>query len=202
MQPEINEPIHTEPKRRKGIFFWLGRLFLFLIILFFTVITFIHLPPVQRWGISKISNAISTNLNAKVSLGGFDLHPISDLMLKEVFIGSPDHPGDTLIYAERLYVDYRRIWDIFFRRMTITQIGIDKGMLNIHRIAGDSLTNLDVTLLRLLPPRNPTTGDFSLDLESITEVTLDVGVDDENNGSLMIMFFKRADVEIDTMDII
>ena len=110
MHTEADEPIHPEPLKRKGIFFWLGRVLLSLIILTFVFVLIVHLPPVQRYGINKITASLSKNLNTKVSIEGFSINPVSDLTLKNIFIGSPEHPGDTLLYAERLYVDYKRLW--------------------------------------------------------------------------------------------
>lgn len=202
MHTEANEPLQPEPRKRKGIFFWLGRAFLSLIILTFVLVLIVHLPPVQRYGINKLTASLSKNLNSKVSIGGFSINPVSDLTLKNIFIGSPEHPEDTLLYADRLYVDYKRLWDIFLRRITITQIGIDNGLLNIHRVAGDSLTNLDLALLRVMPARDTTKGDFILDLKTLNAKTLSVRVDDESSGTLMGLDFKRIDVELDTLDII
>ena len=202
MHTEADEPIHPEPLKRKGIFFWLGRALLSLIILTFVFVLIVHLPPVQRYGINKITASLSKNLNTKVSIEGFSINPVSDLTLKNIFIGSPEHPGDTLLYAERLYVDYKRLWDIFLRRITITQIGIDNGLLNIHKVAGDSLTNLDLALLRVMPARDTTKGDFILDLKTLNAKSLSVRVDDEASGTLMGLDFKRIDVELDTLDII
>ena len=202
MHTEANEPLQPEPRKRKGIFFWLGRAFLSLIILTFVLVLIVHLTPVQRYGINKLTASLSKNLNSKVSIGGFSINPVSDLTLKNIFIGSPEHPEDTLLYADRLYVDYKRLWDIFLRRITITQIGIDNGLLNIHRVAGDSLTNLDLALLRVMPARDTTKGDFILDLKTLNAKTLSVRVDDESSGTLMGLDFKRIDVELDTLDII
>ena len=146
---EIQQP---EEKKRKRFFLWVGRIVVSLILLNVALILLVHFPPVQRWGLSKLTSSISKKLNSRVSIEEFTLNPISDLTLRNILIYSPEHPSDTLLYAEQLHVDYKRIWDILYRRITITQIGIETGMLNIHRVAGDSLTNLDLALLRLMPP--------------------------------------------------
>jgi len=196
---EIQQP---EEKKRKRFFLWVGRIVVSLILLNVVLILLVHFPPVQRWGLGKITSSISRKINARVSIDGFTINPISDLTLRNILIYSPEHPTDTLLYAEKLNVDYRRIWDILYRRITITQIGIETGMLNIHRVAGDSLTNLDLALLRLMPPRDTTKGDFVLDLKTVSAKSLNVRMDDEANGSLMSLYFKRADIELDTLDLI
>jgi hypothetical protein len=190
-----------EEKKRRRFFLWVGRILLVFILFTFSVAILIHIPAVQQWGIQKLTSSMSRTLNTRVSLEGFTMHPISDLTLKNVFIASPEHAYDTLIYAENLTVDYQRLWDLFSRRIKINQISIDNGLLNIHRIAGDSLTNLDVALLRLLPKANPNKPGFVLDLKSLHASDLSVRVDDETLGTLIKMNLNRADVRFDTFDI-
>ncbi len=201
---EVHDILHPDPgeEKRRHFFHWVGIVLVTLIILTTIVLVTIHLPPVQRWGIQKLTAGFSKALHTTVRIEGFTLHPVSDLTLQKVFIASPEHPTDTLIYAENLSIDYKRIWDLLSRRITITQIGAEDGLLNIHRIAGDSLTNLDVALARLLPPKDPTKPNFVLDLRTLTATSLEVRIDDENTGTLMDLFLKRADVELDTLDII
>ena len=196
---EIQQP---EEKKRKRFFLWVGRIVVSLILFNVAIILLVHFPPIQRWGLNKLTSSISKKLNSRVSIEEFTLNPISDLTLRNILIYSPEHPSDTLLYAEKLNVDYKRIWDILYRRITITQLGIETGMLNIHRVAGDSLTNLDLALLRLMPPKNPDKGDFVLDLKTVNAKSLHVRMDDEANGSLMSLYFKRADIELDTLDLI
>lgn len=168
----------------------------------FSLLLLIHLPPVQHWGINKITRSISNTLKTKATIKGFSLNPISDLTLKQIYIGSPDHPDDTLLYAGELTVDYKRLWDIFKHHFTINQISVREGTLNIHRLPHDSLTNLDVALLKMLPPRDTSKPAFVLNLHQINAGQLRVNIDDEYNGSLMRLYFNRADVDIDTMDVV
>lgn len=204
MQQEAYDILHPDPgeEKRKHFFHWVGIVLGTLIVLTSLLLLVIHLPPVQRWGLDKLTTGFSKALNTKVSIEGFSLHPVSDLTLNKVLIASPEHPDDTLIYADKLFLDYKRLWDLISRRITITQIGAQDGLLNIHRFAGDSLTNLDLALLRLLPPKDPKKSDFVLDLRSLTAGNLEVRVDDETSGTLMNLYFKRADVELDTLSII
>jgi hypothetical protein len=201
MHKDPHETLPSEEKKPAGFFLWVERILAGLVLLTALTLLILHLPPVQRWGIEKIKASMSKTLNTKVELAGFSLHPVSDLTLKGLFIGSPEHAFDTLLYAEELSVDYRRLWDIFNRRFTINQVGVANGVLNIHRIAGDSLTNLDVMLARILPPRNPNKPDFVLDLKTLHATQLTVRVDDEVSGSLMNLYFKRADIRADQLDI-
>lgn len=180
---------------------WTGRILLSVILFVLLLVGLVHLPFVQQWGIQKLTTSMSRTLNAEVRIDRFTLNPISDLTLKEVFISSPEHPGDTLIYAHKMNVDYKRLWDILSKRITITQVGFEQGLLNIHRFAGDSLTNLDLMLLRIMPKANPDAPPFVLDLKTLHAKSLEVRVDDETNGMFMKIFFGRADVELDTLDI-
>jgi len=201
MQSDTREDPTSSPQKRTQHPFWTGRVILGLIFLMITLMVLIHLPPFQQWGIKLITKSIREKLDTRVSIGGFTLNPISDLTLRNIYIGSPGHPDDTLIYAQRLSVDYLRIWDLFNNHFTITQVGIKEATLNIHKIVGDTVTNLDVALARLMPPRDTTKAGFVLDLHQINAQGLRVNVDDESNGMLMRLLLNRADVELDTLDI-
>ena len=195
-----DEVKNEQPSGRKGFFYWLGRVFLFFIILFFSIIILIQLPPVQMWGANLISKKISKTLNTTVTIGGFNLHPISDLSLSDVHIGSPDYPLDTLIRAKTLNVDFERLWDLLKNQLTINQIIIDEGFLNIEKKSGDTLSNLDIAMLRLLPQKDTSKASFVLDLEKISATTLQVKINDNTKGSLVNMIFERADISLDTLD--
>ncbi len=202
MEKEGHEKELKEVKKPWRFSMWLARIFLTLLILSISLVLIVHLPFVQRWGINKLTNGMEAKLNTKVSIGGFSIHPLSDLTLRDLFIASPEYPEDTLIYAASLHVDYRGIWDLFIRRITINQLGVENGILNIHRFAGDSLNNLDIVLLRLLPPKDPSKSDFVLDLKTLNAKSLAVRIDDETFGTKFDMYFKRADIGFDTLDII
>lgn len=198
-----NQPGESHPSptpRRRGFFFWIGRAIFMLLILFFGILILIQLPPIQMIGAQYFSKKISKTLDTKVTVGGFNLHPISDLSLKKVFIGSPGYENDTLLRTEELRVDFKRIWDLFSNRITITHVSIDDGFLNIEKKAGDTLTNLDVALLKLLPAKDTSRSPFVLDLEKITGSRLQVNIDDQTVGSLVKMVFPRADISLDTLD--
>ncbi len=202
MDKEGHEKEQPDVKKPKRFSMWLARIFLSVLVLMILIVLIIQFPPVQRWGITKLTNGMQSTLNTKVSIGGFTIHPVSDLTLRNVFIASPEYPTDTLIYADKLHVDYRGIWDLFIRRITINQLGVENGILNIHRFAGDSLNNLDIALLRLLPPKDPTKSDFVLDLKTLNANSLVVRIDDETFGTNFNMSFKRADISFDTINII
>src|SRR4030095_1451112 len=202
MTKETEETGKPESKKSRGIFFWVGRFFLVLLAIFFSIMLLIEIPFIQMWGIGKITKSISKSLNADVTLGGFKLSPISDLTLEKLFISSPDHPEDTLLKVEKLQVDFQNLWDLLYNRMTVNQLFLKDGYLNIEKLEGDTLTNLDVALLRLLPARDTSKAPFFLDLEKVNATQLRVKVDDHTKGSLFNMVIQRADVEIDTLDIV
>ncbi len=202
MDQEGREKELKEVKKPGRFSMWLGRIFLSALILMISIILIIHIPFVQRWGVNKLTRGMEKTLNTNVSIGGFSIHPVSDLTLRDIWIASPEYPSDTLIFAKKLSVDYRGIWDLLVRRITINQLAVENGLLNIHRFAGDSLNNLDITLQRLLPPKDPSKSDFVLDLKMLYANHLDVRIDDETFGTMFNMHFKGAGVAFDTLDII
>jgi hypothetical protein len=200
---ESNTQEEPKPSKNERVKhpFWTGRVLLGIILFLLSILVIIHLPPVQQWGIKKITTSIEKTLETRATIGGFVLNPISDLTLRNVFIGSPGHPEDTLIYAERLSVDYQHIWDLFKNHFTINQVGIKNATLNIHKLQADTLTNLDIALSKLMPPRDTTKPAFVLDLHQVNANHLLVIMDDESNGTLVRLFLNRADVALDTLDI-
>ncbi len=201
MQNDARKNTSPSPKKGTGHPFWTGRIILALFFLFFTLLLLIHLPPVQHWGINLMTKSMRSSLDTRVTIGSFTLDPISDLTLYDIYVGSPGRPEDTLIYAQRLTVDYLHIWDLFNHRFTITQVRVKEGTLNIHKMVGDTMTNLDIALFKLLPPRDTSKPGFALDLHQVNAIGLRVNVDDESNGLLMRVLLNRADVELDTLDI-
>ncbi len=201
MDNDNKESKEQEVKKRRGIVFWFGRFFLILFSLFFALLLLIQLPFIQMWGIGKITKSISQSLNTRVTIGGFSLSPLSDLTLSNVYIGSPDHPTDTMINVADLQVDFQNLWGLFSNKLTINQVTFKDGLLRIQKNTGDTLTNLDLALLRLLPPRDTTKAPFGLNLDNVSASNLTVKVDDQTIGSSINMYFKRADVELDTLDI-
>ncbi|HZV69424.1 MAG TPA: translocation/assembly module TamB domain-containing protein [Saprospiraceae bacterium] len=196
------EEIKPEVKKPGGVAFWIGRFFLILLALFLTLMIIIEIPFVQMWGAGRVSRIIAKNLKTDVSIGGFSLNPISDLTLKDVFIGSPDSPEDTLIKVNMLQVDFKNLWDLFSNRLTINQVVLEYGLLNIEKKEGDSLSNLDLALIRMFPSNKDTSAaPFQLDLDKISGNQLRVVYDDNTTGMLVSMFFPRADIELDSMDL-
>ncbi len=200
MKQEPDEIKSPPPVKRRDFFFWLGRVVLFFFVLFFVILILIQLPPVQMLGANYLSKKISKTLDTKVTIGGFNLHPISDLILTDVFIGSPGYDADTLLRTEELQVDFLNLWDLLGNRMTINHLIINDGFLNIEKKAGDTLTNLDVAMLRLLPDQDTSKAPFVLDLEKISATQLQVNINDQTVGSLVKMVFPRATIGLDTLD--
>ncbi|MGB4846952.1 MAG: translocation/assembly module TamB domain-containing protein [Saprospiraceae bacterium] len=202
MSKENEESKSSEEKKPRGIAFWLRRFVLILLAIFLTLMIVIELPFVQMWGAGRISKIISKSLKTEVSIGGFSLNPISDLTLKDVLIGSPDRPSDTLINVGLLQVDFKNLWDLFSKRLTINQVVLENGLLNIEKKEGDSLTNIDLALIRMFPPPADTgAAPFRLDLKKVSGNQLHVKFDDNSTGTLVDMFFHRADIELDSMDL-
>ncbi|MEP6646224.1 MAG: translocation/assembly module TamB domain-containing protein [Saprospiraceae bacterium] len=200
MSIDSEESKTPEQKKSRGFAFWLGRVLLILLTIFLALMILIEIPFVQMWGAGRISRTISKNLKTTVSIGGFSLNPISDLTLKDVLIGSPDYPGDTLINVSELQVDFNNLWDLFSKRLTINQVILHDGLLNIERKEDDSISNLDRAMLRMFPSKDTASKPFVLDLDKLSATNLRVKFDDNSVGTKVNMFFHRADIEIDSMD--
>jgi hypothetical protein len=98
-------------------------------------------------------------------------------------------------------VDFQNLWDLFSNRLTLNQIFLEDGYLNIEKKAGDTLTNLDLALIRLFPVKDTTTAPFKLDLKKVSAKYLRVQLNDNTKGSLISMVIQHLDVDVDTLDI-
>lgn len=144
---------------------------------------------------------MSTALETKVEIGSFLLHPVSDLTLNDIYIGSPGRPNDTMISAEHLQVGYVRILDVLKNQLHITHVDIRKADLYIIKNQGDSLNNLDETLQRIMPPKKPNSVPFLLQLDGARANQLNVKVIDEVAGTDLHFYLDRADVNLKSLDI-
>ena len=71
------------------------------IIGYWSIIIFIHIPFIQNWFGTRISNALSTKLNTHVSIGNVDLGFLNRIIIDDVEIY--DQTSKKMISASRLY---------------------------------------------------------------------------------------------------
>lgn len=195
------ETIPTQPRRKRGFFFWVSRVIACLVLFWVAIILLVHLPPVQKIIIKKVEKALARTLNTRAEIGSFVLHPISELTLKDIYIGSPESPNDTMISAELLRVNYNRIFDVFNKQLHITYVDIRKGDVFIVKHVGDSLNNLDEALSRILPPKKPNSADFILKLDGVQANELNIKVIDDPAGLSLQFFLNKTDVNVRKIDI-
>ena len=79
------------------------------IIGYWSIIIFIHIPFIQNWFGTRISNALSTKLNTHVSIGNVDLGFLNRIIIDDVEIY--DQTSKKMISASRLAakIDYYQL---------------------------------------------------------------------------------------------
>lgn len=145
------------------------RLFFGLVFLCFTAIgllfTIIQLPPVQKWGIEKLTRYVESKTGSKASVGAFGLTWKGEVMLEDVYL--EDLEGDSLLVANRLgSMIIRDLQGLFLGRMAITDLFLGDASLHIKRYPDGSL-NVNRFLKTLFPPKGKKSKPFELDIRQV-----------------------------------
>jgi len=91
---------------------------------------------VQNWLISRITNYLSTELQATVQIGHVDIAFFDNLALEQVFIA--DLRGDTLLYAGQLSAGLKNnIFSLFRNQLEFDEITLNQARVNLRRYAGE-----------------------------------------------------------------
>ncbi len=127
--------LQEEQKTRKRTSLLRRILVGFLVILFsfFSLSLIIQTPLIQNWGIRQITEYMERKMETRVEVGEFDLNIFRHLVLGNVYVESPVMPGDTLLYSEKLRVNFSSILNILSGSFTINEIALTNGMLRFRR---------------------------------------------------------------------
>lgn len=91
---------------------------------------------VQNWLINRITNYLSTELQATVQIGHLDIAFFDNLALEQVYIS--DLRGDTLLYAGQLTAGLKNnIFSLFNDRLEFDEITLHQARVNLRRYAGE-----------------------------------------------------------------
>ncbi len=158
MPPQIETTPAKKAKPRLNLFLRIMR-FLWLtfqsivsamIILLFSVWLLFKIPAVQNWLADQATAYLSKELQTKVSVEKVDIRLFNKASFKNFYL--EDRNKDTLIYANDLVAHFD-ISKILKGRFVITQIDLQEGTLNFHRLEGERDYNL-LAILKYFQPKN------------------------------------------------
>lgn len=131
-------------------FLFLRNSFLFLFILLLIQFLLLQLPIVQQFLAQKIVDSLETTLENPVRLEKVHVRWLDEIDLTNLYI--EDNYGDTLLASGRVTADFNLNPIAIIRRgIEVEAVSISGARFNIRRDLGDSLSNLQLALLKLSP---------------------------------------------------
>jgi len=105
------------------------------VIISFTLVLYLYSNKIKAAAIDEINK----RLIAKVSVGKIDVSirkfPAASLLLKDVYTaGVNSSPGDTLLYAHKVFLEFN-LWDIIFSEPDFKKISLEEGSINITEVS-------------------------------------------------------------------
>ena len=145
----IQSGIGKAVKYGRKVFRWVARftLGLFLVLVIAGII--IQLPPVQTRLTRIVMERISERTGMRMEIGGISVWLPGYVRIDELFIAD-DH-GDTLVFAGRARAGIRPA-ALLGSRIELSNISLDRGVVNITRLQPDSLFNYELLLQAVLSP--------------------------------------------------
>ncbi len=96
----------------------------------------IHLPPVQTWLVSKVTNRLSRDLHTTIRIEKVDFSLFNKMLMEGVLV--EDKRRDTLLYAGTVKVNITDWW-IFKDKAQLQYIGLEDATIKLQRT--DSIWN-------------------------------------------------------------
>lgn len=162
----------------------LGRIFLFLLVLFFATILFIRSPWGQEIIVSKITDYISNETNTEVTIDKLFVTFSGDIQLEGLYL--EDKAGDTLLYSKNLQLDLP-IYPLLFKNELSIDDVVSNGLIaNITRGSDPEVFNFTFLVNTFSTPSDSTStaepmsislGDFSLTNWKIDYKDVYLGID-------------------------
>jgi hypothetical protein len=184
---------------------WIKRLSLILLFLFVALNIIIQIPAVQNWAANKITTTLSNSLQTEVSLDQLSFSFFDELELEGLLIKDLK-PEDTLLYSQRLYADFDlNPFTYLWRGLVIEEIQLDQAHINIRKEAESDLSNIQIFIQRLVPPKPEPTSPkrpFVLDLELLTINKTHFLKDDQAKGQTMEAYLHKGVVDLESFDLI
>lgn len=175
-------------------------LFAFLVALFILLGIF-HIPAVQNWAVSQLTQALSKRLGTRVEVDYLYLRFFDDLVLKNIYI--EDVYGDTLLAAENLDVNFSlNPLKLLRGQLYIEEISLNNAQLKQRRESGESLNTLAIALNRLFPPKDhSSSSSFQIDLQLLNLDNIRFEKDDKVQGQHLLIKVPNGVINFNRLDL-
>lgn len=201
-QQEVNKQ-EEAPKKRSGNRWWrhvTRLLFAFFSALILLMLIF-HIPAVQNWAVSELTQTLSKRLGTRAEVGYLYLQFFDQLVLEDTYI--EDVYGDTLLAAEKLHVDFSlNPLKLLRGQFYIEEISLSHAQLKQRREAGESLNTLAIALNRLFPPKDKAQNNsFHIDLEQLYLDEIRFDKDDKVQGQQLSVYIPNGVINFNQLDL-
>ena len=183
---------------------WSKRIVLILLFLFLALSFILQIPAVQNWAAQKVSSSLSKSLDTRVELGHLHLRFLDELVLEGLFIEDLQ-PNDTLLFANRLYVNFDlNPITYLFKGLVIEELELSRAQFNLRKAPAAQQSNVDIFLSRLITPdttRNKEKNPFKMDVKILSFDRVQFLKDDHVNGQTMNVFLHEGKIKFDQFDL-
>ncbi|MFZ4543576.1 MAG: translocation/assembly module TamB domain-containing protein [Saprospiraceae bacterium] len=158
----------------------------------------------QNWAIQKLTAFLGKELNTRVEIKHIGIDLLSNLTLDGLYIEDLRH--DTLLYAEKLRVDYDLTWKALSGEgMTINGIMLENARINMIRKEGESDNNAQflIDYFSSDKPRDPNVKSkpFDLKVKYLSFKKVDLRQVDRLSGMELYAFLDQGAIALDQMDL-
>ena len=199
------QKIETKSKDNK----WLKNLkrFLIFVLLFiFLSPLILHVGFVQNWIGGKICNKIAKQTQSKIEIGNLDFSIFRGLLLKDVYISSPNNPSDTLAFiGEASTTLTENILSLIHKEANIEDINLFDAKFKILNKQGERSDNLKQFLGKLSSPGTKEGAKAGkpliLDIRNLNLRNVQVEIENETKSTLTFISLKEAHVGVKELNL-
>ena len=185
--------------KRKFLF----RLLVLLILLPIAVFLLINIPAVQKFFISKYTNALSEKIGADITIDKVRIDVFNGLEANDIVVIDRTSK-DTVLLAKQFSTGLKENLLLLLRnRLSLSELNLSGLRLNIVTILGDNKSNLDKFIEQGFggPDDGKESKPFYFDLKELNLRDFKIIVEDRNKGVKNHYKLEQAQIEIDTFDL-
>lgn len=139
---------------------FLGKAILGLLLLFLLVIVLIHLPPIQKQITSKVSNFLSSKIEARVEINKINFSILGNVVIEDLAIWDP---SDYKIFSVQKIEVSSSIFDLLAGNLIFDEVSISGA--DFHLIQGEQELNIQYILNAFQPATKDTTTSHAITLQ-------------------------------------
>ena len=178
-----------------------------IIILFFLIVVLLFLLQtsfVQNFGRRKIQGFLESKLHTRVEIGGLSIDFPKKIVLKDLYFEDLHH--DTLLAAGKLDLDVN-LWGLFSHKIVVSQIDLEKWIININRVRPDSDFNFAFIQKAFSSAEsandttNKNSGNWHVELGNIHLVSIHARYQDDVTGNAAEVYLSDMQTRVSKFDL-